>query len=94
MTGGVGYIGSHTCKALAADGFQPVVYDNLVRGHRSLVKWGDLVVGDLHDSEALSEVFRRYQPAGVLHFAAFAYVGFQTREMMKYGQLATASKRT
>lgn len=84
VTGGAGYIGSHACKALAANGFRPVVYDSLVRGHRSLVKWGDLVVGDLHDTEALSDVFRRYQPAGVLHFAAFAYVGESVEHPQKY----------
>ncbi|HSR05796.1 MAG TPA: UDP-glucose 4-epimerase GalE [Bryobacteraceae bacterium] len=84
VTGGAGYIGSHACKALAANGFQPVVYDSLVRGHRSLVKWGDLVVGDLHDTETLAGVFRRYQPAGVLHFAAFAYVGESVEHPQKY----------
>ena len=84
VTGGAGYIGSHACKALAANGFQPVVYDSLVRGHRSLVKWGDLVVGDLHDAETLAGVFRRYQPAGVLHFAAFAYVGESVAHPQKY----------
>ena len=75
VTGGAGYIGSHTCKALASDGFQPVVYDNLFRDHRSPVKWGDLVVGNLHDTEALSDVFHRYRPEAVVHFAAFADVG-------------------
>jgi UDP-glucose-4-epimerase GalE len=84
VTGGAGYIGSHACKALAANGFQPVVYDSLVRGHRSLVKWGDLIVGDLHDTETLAGVFRRYQPAGVLHFAAFAYVGESVEHPQKY----------
>jgi len=84
VTGGAGYIGSHACKALAANGFQPVVYDSLVRGHRSLVKWGDLIVGDLHDAETLAGVFRRYQPAGVLHFAAFAYVGESVEHPQKY----------
>ncbi len=84
VTGGAGYIGSHACKALAANGFQPVVYDSLVRGHRSLVKWGDLVVGDLHDTEALAAAFRRYQPVGVLHFAAFAYVGESVEHPQMY----------
>ncbi len=84
VTGGAGYIGSHACKALAANGFQPVVYDSLVRGHRSLVKWGDLIVADLHDTETLAGVFRRYQPAGVLHFAAFAYVGESVEHPQKY----------
>jgi UDP-glucose-4-epimerase GalE len=84
VTGGAGYIGSHACKALAANGFRPVVYDSLVRGHRSLVKWGDLVVGDLCDSEALGDVFRRYRPEAVLHFAAFAYVGESVEHPARY----------
>jgi UDP-glucose-4-epimerase GalE len=84
VTGGAGYIGSHACKALSANGFQPVVYDSLVRGHRSLVNWGDLVVGDLHDSAALDDVFRRYRPEAVLHFAAFAYVGESVEDPQKY----------
>jgi UDP-arabinose 4-epimerase len=84
VTGGAGYIGSHACKALAANGFQPVVYDSLVRGHRSLVKWGELVVGDLHDSAVLDDAFRRYRPEAVLHFAAFAYVGESVEHPEKY----------
>lgn len=47
VTGGAGYIGSHACRALAAAGYQPVVYDNLSTGHRSFVA-GELVTGDLH----------------------------------------------
>src|SRR5690242_7538477 len=54
VTGGAGYIGSHACKALAAAGYRPVVYDNLSRGHREAVRWGPLVEGDLHDSPRLS----------------------------------------
>lgn len=84
VTGGAGYIGSHACKALSANGFQPVVYDNLARGHRSLVKWGELVVGDLHDSAVLDDAFRRYRPEAVLHFAAFAYVGESVEDPQKY----------
>ena len=74
VTGGAGYIGSHTCKALAARGYQPVVFDNLSRGHRSAVKWGPLVVGQLHDKDALREAILTHNIDAVLHFAAFAYV--------------------
>ena len=84
VTGGAGYIGSHACKALSANGFQPVVYDSLARGHRSLVKWGDLAVGDVHDSAVLDDAFRRYRPEAVLHFAAFAYVGESVEQPEKY----------
>lgn len=75
VTGGAGYIGSHTAKALAGAGFTPVVFDNLQRGHERAVKWGPLVKGDLHDAAALDGAFAGYEPAAVVHFAAFAYVG-------------------
>lgn len=75
VTGGAGYVGSHACKALAAAGYRPVCYDSLIRGHRELVRWGPLEEGDLLDAARLDEVFARYRPASVMHFAAFAYVG-------------------
>lgn len=58
VTGGAGYIGSHTCKALAESGYEPVVYDSLVSGHRDFVKWGPLIVGDLHDTTRLAHLLR------------------------------------
>ena len=75
ITGGAGYIGSHTAKAIMKAGFQPVVYDNLSRGFRELVKFGPLVVGNLHDSEKLAATLHEFKPIGCIHFAAFAYVG-------------------
>lgn len=74
VAGGAGYIGSHTCKALAAGGFLPVVYDNLSTGHRSFVRWGPLVEGDLLDRETLAGAFRAHRPAAVVHLAACAEV--------------------
>ena len=47
VTGGAGYVGSHACKALAAAGHEPVVFDNLSTGWRAAVRWGPLVEGDL-----------------------------------------------
>ncbi len=75
VTGGAGYIGSHTCKALAANGFEPVTYDNLSRGNPWAIKWGPFEVGDIGDQARLIEVLALYQPAAVIHFAAYAYVG-------------------
>jgi UDP-arabinose 4-epimerase len=75
VTGGAGYVGSHSCKALAGAGFVPVTYDNLSRGHRYAVKWGPLEVGDIRDRERLDAVLRTHRPAAILHCAAFAYVG-------------------
>ena len=74
VTGGAGYIGSHACKALAASGFVPITYDNLVSGHEWAVRWGPLEQGDILDRARLKEVFKAYQPSAVLHFAAHAYV--------------------
>ncbi len=75
VTGGAGYIGSHTAKALAQAGMQPVVIDNLQRGHREAVQWGPLIEADVGDRTALEKTFREHSIEAVLHFAAFAYVG-------------------
>ncbi len=75
VTGGAGYIGSHTCKMLAHAGFQPVVLDDLRRGHRWAVQWGSLVEGDCGDPVVLERVFKSYPIEAVIHFAAYAYVG-------------------
>jgi UDP-arabinose 4-epimerase len=75
VTGGAGYIGSHTAKALAANGFVPVTYDNLTHGHRWAVQWGPFVEGDIRDRVKLIDTIRQFNIAAVVHFAAFAYVG-------------------
>jgi UDP-arabinose 4-epimerase len=80
VTGGAGYVGSHTCKALAQAGFSPVVYDNLSTGNRWAVRWGPFEHGDILDVTRLHEVFRRYRPAAVMHFAAAALVGESMRK--------------
>ena len=75
ITGGAGYIGSHTAKLLAGAGHEVITYDNLSRGHRDLVRWGPLVEADLRDTTLLREALRWSKPDAVIHFAAFAYVG-------------------
>ncbi len=75
VTGGAGYIGSHACKALRAAGYTPVTYDNLVTGWQDAVKFGPFERGDLADRARLDEVFARYEPAAVMHFAALSQVG-------------------
>ena len=74
VTGGAGYIGSHTCKALRRAGFHPISYDNLARGNPESAKWGVLEIGDLTDKARLREALARHRPAAVIHFAALAYV--------------------
>lgn len=73
VTGGAGYIGSHTCKALAEAGHEPVVLDNLLYGHEYAVQWGPLEKIDLQSD--LKPLFERYRPDAVIHFAARTYVG-------------------
>ncbi|WP_170515481.1 UDP-glucose 4-epimerase GalE [Ruegeria atlantica] len=75
VTGGAGYIGSHACKALAQAGYTPVTYDNLITGWQDAVKFGPFEQGDLLDRARLDEVFAKYQPAAVMHFAALSQVG-------------------
>ena len=84
VTGGAGYIGSHTCKVLAEAGFLPVTLDNLVYGHRSAVRWGPLIEGDLQDRTLIDQVLDQYRPVGVVHFAAYAYVGESMTDPGKY----------
>ncbi len=84
VTGGAGYIGSHINKMLAREGYETVVFDNLVYGHREAVKWGTLEVGDLADQKRLNEIFEKYQIDGVFHFAAYAYVGESVVNPSKY----------
>jgi UDP-glucose-4-epimerase GalE len=84
VTGGAGYIGSQTCKALFKAGYTPVTIDNLVYGHRSAVRWGPFVEGDLAEEELLCHVMHKYNVQGVMHFAAYAYVGESVQSPGKY----------
>jgi UDP-arabinose 4-epimerase len=84
VVGGAGYIGSHTCKALAHNGFNPITYDNLSHGHRWAVRWGPMVHGELADETLLEETLRRFDVQAVVHFAAYAYVGESMTDPGKY----------
>jgi len=84
VTGGAGYIGSHTAKALAAAGHVPVVMDSLERGHRWAVRWGPLVEANLADREALRRVFADYRIEAVIHFAAYIAVGESVHQVGRY----------
>ena len=70
VTGGAGYIGSRACKAVARAGHEPVVFDNLSTGHRELVRWGPLVVGDVADRGAVRAALAASRAEAVMHFAA------------------------
>jgi UDP-glucose-4-epimerase GalE len=84
VTGGAGYIGSQTAKALARAGYEVVVLDNLATGHREAVKWGPLIEGNLGDKELLAKIFREQQIEAVLHFAASLLVGESMADPQKY----------
>lgn len=84
VTGGAGYIGSHTCKALSQAGYVPITYDSLVYGHEWAVNWGPLERGDILDAARLDEVIAAYKPVAIVHFAAFAYVGESVSDPGKY----------
>ena len=84
IVGGAGYIGSQTAKRVAQAGLKPVVFDNLVYGHKWAVKWGPLVVGDLADGALIKDVLEQYEVTAVVHFAAYAYVGESVVHPRKY----------
>lgn len=71
-------------RLLDQRGFDVVVLDNLERGNADAVTAGDLIVGDLHDSAALDDLFAQHDIAAVMHFAALAYVGESVQEPAKY----------
>jgi len=84
VTGGAGYIGSHTIKELLRDGRDVVALDNLSAGHRELVLCEDLVEGDLADSPLLKRTFKRYPIRAVIHFAAHTSVPESVSHPGKY----------
>lgn len=87
VTGGAGYIGSHTVLALRQLGYEVIVLDNLIYGHRDLVKnilKVKLVVGDISDRALLDQIFKTYSIAAVIHFAAYGYVGESIANPAKY----------
>lgn len=84
VTGGAGYVGSHCAKAFANAGWTVVTFDNLSRGHRDLVKWGNLIEGDILDRASLSAALDRTHPDAVAHFAAYAYVAESMAEPAMY----------
>lgn len=87
VTGGAGYIGTHTVVALQKAGYTVIILDNLVYGHRDLVEGvlkTELLVGDIGDRPFLDQVFTSRKIDAVMHFAAFAYVGESMSYPRKY----------
>lgn len=84
ITGGAGYIGSHTVRVLNENGETPVVLDNLSTGHRELVKDSELVIGDVRDTELVKNTIKKRQIEAVIHFAANSLVGESMSKPAKY----------
>ena len=92
VTGGTGYIGSHTCLALMAAGLEPVILDNLCNSKLSVLKRIEEVAGkapvfyqgDIRDPALLDRIFQEQQIAGVIHFAALKAVGESTQKPFEY----------
>src|SRR4030042_1573571 len=86
VCGGAGYIGSNMTAMLAAAGLEPVVFDNLSKGHKTAVGDNKFIKGDLADYDLLVHTLRNNKIEAVMHFAAFIEVGESMREPLKYYQ--------
>lgn len=85
VTGGAGYIGSHTVKELIRQDCEVLVYDNMSDGHKEAVdKKAKLVVGDIADERKLNSTFKSFKPEAVIHFAGFIQVGESVKNPAKY----------
>lgn len=94
VTGGAGYIGSHTVRILQSRGHEVWVFDNLSFGHRKAVSTDRLIVGDLRDGDVLDHALLIHRIEAVVHFAAFCFVGESVKEPAKYYQNNVANALT
>jgi len=94
VAGGAGYIGSTMAAILHSNGFEPIVFDNLSKGHKAATGQAEFVEGDLADYELLFEVLKRYKIEAVMHFAAFIEVGESVKFPLKYYQNNICNTRT
>ncbi|WP_088188218.1 UDP-glucose 4-epimerase GalE [Desulfosporosinus sp. FKA] len=84
VTGGAGYIGSHTVVEFLAKGEEVIVLDNLQKGHREAVMTGKFYEGDIRDQQLLDRVFSENKVEAVIHFAADSLVGESVQDPLKY----------
>lgn len=92
ITGGAGYIGSHTLISLAKSGYDFIVFDNLSNSSKESIKRVEKIInksisfeeGDIRDKKALSEVFKKYDIDSVIHFAGLKAVGESVEKPLKY----------
>lgn len=85
VTGGAGYIGSHAVRMLLQNGYEVVVFDNLVHGHReALPREAELIVGDLANKKDIENAFSKQKIDAVVHFAAFIEAGESMKDPAKF----------
>lgn len=84
VTGGAGYIGSHTVAEFLSQGEEVIVLDNLQKGHAEAVLSSTFYVGDLQDSDLLDRIFTEHSIEAVIHFAADSLVGESVSDPLKY----------
>ena len=83
VTGGAGYIGSHICKELKKNGFEPIVFDNLSNGYKNFVKWGKFINGDLKKVSDFKKI-KKINFSGVIHLASNIEVGESYKDPTKF----------
>lgn len=89
VTGGAGYIGSHTSKVLLQRGYDVVIYDSLELGHKAVLKYlpgAHFVQGDIGDGDAVARAVKEHNVDSVIHFAAYASVPESVAQPVKYYQ--------
>lgn len=94
VTGGAGYIGAHTAKALAERGLTPVTFDSLSSGYREAVLWGPLVEGDVRDTAAVAAAIRDHGCEAVIHFAALIEAGLSVSQSERFHDVNVGGTRS
>lgn len=94
VCGGAGYIGSNMTAMLRREGHEPVVFDNLSKGHRGAVKNVQFVLGDFGDFNFTLETLQKYRIEAVMHFAAFIEVGESVQQPLQYYENNVSKTRT
>jgi len=84
VTGGAGYIGSHTVKELEKQNYEVIIFDNLSTGRKELVKGRKLIIGDLKNINDIKKVFKEYKFDAIMHFASLIQVGESYKNPLKY----------
>ncbi len=93
VTGGAGYIGSHVVNQLGKAGENIVILDNLSKGYKEAVRYGELIVGDTADKDLIMRILAEHNVDTVMHFAAHTIVPESVSNPLKYYSNNTCSSR-